>query len=199
MFFIHSFIFFKQTLFCKLPIVPRPSPPSSHLIFRTGLGTAFVRRMNTDPDLFFTWLLLLFLAWKPRCWQDGFGDSRDPFSIRWRWCWLCHSVIVNESNCLFCYLFRRSREVKIKHRDHWARRIWKVITVLLNSFNVLGIVFHIESPSAFSLSLAANSFFLFLFPPHLLCFIQILDLCAPYLIPYTPFSPPPAPLHFYGE
>ena len=118
--FIH-FLFLNR-LFCKLPVVPRPSPPSSHLVFRTGLRTAFARRMNIDPDLFFTWLLCLSLAWRPRCWQDGFGDSRDPFSIRWRWRWLCHSVNVNESNCLFCYLFRRSREVKIKHRDHWARQ-----------------------------------------------------------------------------
>ena len=87
-----------------------------HCTFRTGPSTEFTVRMSPVPDLF-TWLL--FLPWHTSqdVKQDGLGDSRDPFRIRWRWCWLHHKVIF----CIFCYLLQRCRQAKIKHRDHRAR------------------------------------------------------------------------------
>lgn len=104
---------------CLVLLPPHPLQPLSLV---KGPSTVLMMVRRTDFGLFFTWLLLLPWHANQDVRQDGFGDSRDPFSGRWRWYWLRHNVSFSSSNYLFCYFLRMSTEVKIKHRDHWARR-----------------------------------------------------------------------------
>lgn len=166
--------------------------------------------MSTDLALFFTRLLLLPWLTNQDVRQDGCGDSRDPFSLGWRWYWLHHKEVtasfVTRSEWALRWrlntgIIGQGRINSWRARQHAAPWFWKVITVLLNTVNVQGIVFHSESQSAFSCLLAANPLsppftqrFRFLSLPH--CPHPSPLLYPPgselrILIPCGPLWPPP--------